>query len=56
MFLGKPIAYWIELQKQAMVLNVDHLIDENYRLRAKVSKYEETIDQLVQFKDRYKKG
>ncbi len=50
LFLGHEIKYWIELDSHAQELHVDKLIEEIAILRAKVSFYEDRIDQLAHFK------
>ena len=54
MFLGKPIGYWIELQKEIDIHpcghDIERLIESNAYLRAKVSRYEEYIDELNRYR------
>lgn len=49
LFLGKPPAYWLELEKQAKALHYDRLIAEIALLRAKVSFYESRIEEMSKF-------
>lgn len=53
-FYGKPISYWIELDRKARELNVENLIDEIAELRAKVSFYESRIEEMNMIKNRKK--
>jgi hypothetical protein len=43
-FLGHEFSYWI--QRQVENINVEHLINECYRLRSKVSFYESRIIEM----------
>ncbi len=49
-FLGKPISYWIELQRltedNAEPVRLGDVLVENYKLRAKVHFYESRISEL----------
>jgi hypothetical protein len=36
-FMGKPISYWVELDRMAEEINVATIIDQNVRLRAENS-------------------
>lgn len=48
LFLGKPISYWVELDRQPKQLCVQDLIAEIGKLRAKVSGYEFHIERMNQ--------
>lgn len=48
-YLGKPAEYWLELQKQADLIGVSHLISELATLRAKLSFYEARINEMNSF-------
>jgi len=50
-FLGKPIKYWFELQRNAEKLYVVDYIAEIAELRAKVNFYEDRIEQINKFKE-----
>ncbi len=49
-FMGKSMNYWEELHKNARRLNVESLLDDNARLRAKVSLYEQHLFDMMRFK------
>ena len=49
-FFGKPFDYWLELERQAKNLNATKLLDELAYMRARVSFYEERIDDMSKFK------
>jgi hypothetical protein len=40
MFMGRSFDYWLELQRQADMLSISDVIEENARLRAKLLLYE----------------
>lgn len=52
-FMGKPLRYWLELDRQAQTLNYDSLVDQISVLRYKVDQYEKAaamclrLDRLV---------
>jgi hypothetical protein len=46
LFLGHPVSYWIELEKQAKTMNLTSLIEELARLRGFVDLYEDRIKEL----------
>lgn len=48
LFLGKPVSYWVELDRQPKQLRVQDLIVEIGKLRAKVSSYEFRIERMNQ--------
>lgn len=50
LFLGKPVSYWIELQKQVDRLNATKLIEQLAVANAKVHQYEQAIDELNEFR------
>jgi hypothetical protein len=52
LFLGEPVAYWVELKASAEKLNATELLKSNALLRAKVSYYEDAIHKMIVFKDR----
>jgi len=56
LFLGKPVSYWEELDRQAQPLNCDRLIHEIAELRAKVSFYESRITEMSNFKRLLEEG
>jgi hypothetical protein len=45
-FFGHPFEYWAELERQAQNINAVHLLEECYKLRAKVSFYESRIVEM----------
>lgn len=45
-FLGHPLAYWIELEKRARVLNVVHLLEELTAAHGKIGFYEKRIREM----------
>jgi len=49
LFLGKPITYWLELNRKMEDLQLDKLIMEMATLRAKVSFYESRINEMEKF-------
>jgi hypothetical protein len=49
-FMGKPLSYWVELQKKAETLNATDLITDIAKLSAKVRYYEEKLDEMIKFK------
>ena len=48
-FLGRPLAYWIEIDKDLKIKNTDELVAEICKLRAKVSFYESRINGMAKF-------
>lgn len=48
-FLGKPLSYWIEIDKDLKDKDTSQLINEVCTLRAKVSYYESRINELSEF-------
>ena len=49
LFLGRSVEYWRELDNRAMEFDVTKLIEENAKLRAKVSFYEARLGEIAQF-------
>jgi hypothetical protein len=49
LFLGKPIDYWFEVDKDLKDRGVQELVSEIATLRAKISYYESRISQLHDF-------
>lgn len=49
-FMGKPIKYWVELDKKAKELNLESILTDNAALRSKVSFYEDKIREMEQFR------
>lgn len=49
-FLGHPVNYWVELQKQAQKLNLESLLADNASLRSRVSFYEDKLKEMEQFR------
>ncbi len=45
-FLGKPIKYWIELDKNIKEMSYEGLIKELVELRGKISFYESRIQEI----------
>ena len=48
-FLGHPISYWIEIEKETQKLGYSKLIQEIGNLRGKVSFYESRIEEMNNF-------
>jgi proteasome assembly chaperone (PAC2) family protein len=48
-FLGKPLEYWIELDKRANNIELLDYIQEIAELRSKVSFYESRLKQMNDF-------
>jgi len=56
---GKPLKYWLELEYRAKEntanwMRTENLIIEIATLRAKVSFYEDRLEQMVEFKGNFK--
>lgn len=49
LLFGKPAAYWLELQRRATELNVDHLVMDLTVALAKVAYYEQKFQEIEQF-------
>jgi hypothetical protein len=45
-FMGYPVDYWLELQKQAKEMKTVGLIEEIAKLRGKLNFYESRIQQM----------
>jgi hypothetical protein len=50
-FMGKPISYWMELDRIAEELNVATIIDQNARLRAENSYMRNLIVDATRYLD-----
>lgn len=50
MFLGKPVNYWLELDREAQNLNLESLLKDNANLRSRVSFYEDKLKEMEQFR------
>jgi len=55
-FLGKPMTYWMELDKEVTIRGVTELYREIASLRAKVSFYESRLDEIASFRGAFGKG
>ena len=53
-FLGKDTDYWIELESHAEEMKVDRLIEENAKLRSKVSYYEYILGEVAKYRETMK--
>lgn len=52
-YMGHPMNYWIELEKQAQKLNVMDFIQEIADLRARLSFYDSRLNQIQNLRDKY---
>ena len=50
LFLGHNMKYWMELQKRAELLGVEHLLRDIADLSAKVQYYEMMLDRIAAFR------
>lgn len=50
-FMGKPVSYWAELDREVKKLNLESLLKENASLRARVSFYEDKLKEMEQFRN-----